>query len=71
LKDPGRTDVIIALPDAIRIRAGSSLRKEVKELLGSGAVDTVCMPAGRSYHANGNHAKKGAKVYKLYAKNNT
>jgi DNA polymerase III subunit alpha len=69
LRDPGKTDVIIALPAAIRIRAGSSLRREVKELLGAGAVDTVCMPAGRSYQANSNNTKKSAKVYTLHAQN--
>jgi DNA polymerase-3 subunit alpha len=63
LKDSGKTDVIIALPDAIRIKAGSLLRKEVKELLGYGAVETVCTPAVRSYQANSNHKRKNGKPY--------
>jgi hypothetical protein len=63
LRDHGKTDVIIALPDAIRIKAGSLLRKEVKEILGYGAVETVCTPAGRSYQANNNHKRKNGKAY--------
>ncbi|MFO7667995.1 MAG: DNA polymerase III subunit alpha [Desulfobacterales bacterium] len=68
LKDPGKTDVIVALPDAIRIKAGSLLRREVKELLGYGAVETVCMPAGRSYQANNNHKRKNGKGYTEHVK---
>jgi len=62
LQIPGKSEVVMALPDTMRLKPGSSLRREVKGLLGYNAVETVCAPIpsgknngnnrkGRSYHA--------------------
>jgi DNA polymerase-3 subunit alpha len=45
LHSPEKTDSIIALPDSMRLKAGSSLLREVNELLGYKAVETLCMAA--------------------------
>jgi hypothetical protein len=45
LHSPEKTDSIIALPDSMRLKAGSALVREVKELLGYNAVETLCMAA--------------------------
>jgi DNA polymerase-3 subunit alpha len=45
LHSPEKTDSIIALPDSMRLKAGSALVREVKELLGYNAVETLCMTA--------------------------
>ncbi|MBU4286542.1 MAG: DNA polymerase III subunit alpha, partial [Proteobacteria bacterium] len=42
LFSPEETDTIIALPDTMKLKAGSSLTRAVNELLGYNAVETVC-----------------------------
>jgi DNA polymerase-3 subunit alpha len=42
LRIPERTETVIALPNHIRLRAGSALAEAVKEFLGYPAVETVC-----------------------------
>jgi len=42
LFSPEETDTIIALPDTMKLKAGSSLTLAVNELLGYNAVETVC-----------------------------
>jgi DNA polymerase-3 subunit alpha len=45
LRSPDKTDSIIALPDALKIKAGGSLTREVHGVLGYHAVETRCRPA--------------------------
>jgi DNA polymerase-3 subunit alpha len=42
LRIPQRTETIVALPDHIRLRAGSALTNAINEFLGYDAVETVC-----------------------------
>jgi len=53
LRDPNNTETIIALPDTMKLRAGSALKYEVDGFLGYKAVDTVCSPAGSASNING------------------
>ena len=54
LRDPGKTEIIIALPDTIRLKPGSALRQEIYGLLGYHAVETVCSPVTSSPRFNNN-----------------
>ena len=45
LHSPENTDSIIALPDSLKLKAGGPLTREVNELLGYPAVETLCMAA--------------------------
>jgi DNA polymerase-3 subunit alpha len=45
LRSPENTDSIIALPDSLKLKAGGPLTREVNELLGYHAVETLCMAA--------------------------
>ena len=45
LRSPDKTDSIIALPETLRVKAGTSLRREVHSFLGYRAVETHCRPA--------------------------
>ena len=45
LRSADQTDSIIALPDSLKLRAGGALSREVNELLGYSAVETLCMAA--------------------------
>jgi len=42
LFSPEETDTVIALPDTMKLKAGSSLTRAVNELLGYNAVETIC-----------------------------
>ncbi|MCD4778807.1 MAG: DNA polymerase III subunit alpha, partial [Desulfobacterales bacterium] len=42
LLSPEETDTVIALPDTMKLKAGSSLTSAVNELLGYNAVETIC-----------------------------
>ena len=53
LRDLNNTETIIALPDTMKLRAGSALKHEVDGFLGYEAVDTVCSPAGSASNING------------------
>ena len=53
LRDLNNTETIIALPDTMKLRAGSALKHEVDGFLGYQAVDTVCSPAGSASNING------------------
>ncbi len=53
LRDLNNTETIIALPDTMKLRAGSALKHEVDGFLGYKAVDTVCSPAGSASNING------------------
>ncbi|MFH1990946.1 MAG: DNA polymerase III subunit alpha [Pseudomonadota bacterium] len=44
LLSPGKTETIVALSDALKLRAGLPLTNEVHGLLGYHAVETVCSP---------------------------
>jgi DNA polymerase-3 subunit alpha len=62
LRNPGKTDVVIALPDNMKLKPGIPLAKEVNELLGYGAVFTVCAPVENHTKKNNNFHRKNGKV---------
>ncbi len=59
LTDPGKSDVIIELPDSMKLKPGVLLEKEVNELFGGKAVESVCAPVERQSGNNNitNHKK--------------
>jgi DNA polymerase III subunit alpha len=54
LRHPEKTETIIALPDSIRVKAGTPLIQEVDRLVGYHAAETVCRPVVSSANGNGN-----------------
>ena len=46
------SDAIIALPSSMRLKAGSALMRDVNELLGYNAVETLCMSANTEPRPN-------------------
>ncbi len=44
LTDPLKTDTVIALPDDLRIAAGSMLNRDIHDLLGFDAIQTTILP---------------------------
>jgi len=48
LISPEKTETIIALPETMKLKAGSSLAREVDDFLGYNAVETVCKTASSS-----------------------
>jgi DNA polymerase-3 subunit alpha len=61
LLSPGKTETIIALPDTLQLKAGRPLAREVNEMLGYNAVETVCSPATSSIRQNSNRLTKNRK----------
>ena len=62
LRDPEKTETVLALPDNIKLKAGLSLTSEVNGFLGYNAVETVCIPINSSLRSNNNfngNFKKG------------
>ena len=60
LLDPEKTDTTIALSDATRLKAGSSLIREVNRLLGYLAAETICEPTEISSKSDGyNENRRG------------
>ncbi len=55
LINPDKTETIIALPEALKIKACSELTHEVKRLLGYSAVETDCTPASPSTFTRANN----------------
>ena len=53
LHSPDKTDSIIALPDTLKLKAGSSLVREVHSFLGYQAVETRCRAVTASAANNG------------------
>jgi DNA polymerase-3 subunit alpha len=70
LRSPDRTDSIIALPDALKIKAGGSLTREVHGFLGYHAVETICRPAALSAANDGVHRnnRKGKALHGGFGK---
>jgi DNA polymerase-3 subunit alpha len=61
LRSAGQTETIIALSDAIQLKACSNLKQEVNQFLGYPAVETVCseaVPAQRANGYNGNNRQR-------------
>jgi DNA polymerase-3 subunit alpha len=58
LRDPGKTEIIIALPDTVKLKSGLALRQEVYRLLGYNAVETVCSPVTPSPRFNNTNRSK-------------
>jgi DNA polymerase-3 subunit alpha len=56
LVSPEETDTVIALPDTMRLKAGSSLTRAVNDLIGYNAVETVC---DSEYKGQKENNKKG------------
>ena len=52
LRSPEDTDSIIALPDSLKLKAGGALMREVNDLLGYHAVETLCMAAKAESKSN-------------------
>ena len=65
LNEPEKSETIIALPDALRLRAGSELNREVKRALGYQAVTTDCVTVFEASRANGikRNQRRGKKNY--------
>jgi DNA polymerase-3 subunit alpha len=62
LRGADKTDSIIALPDTLKLKAGSSLTREVNNFLGYHAVETHCRavtaPAGQNgFNHNGRNRR--------------
>ncbi|MDL2121908.1 MAG: DNA polymerase III subunit alpha [Deltaproteobacteria bacterium] len=56
LFSPEETDTVIALPDTMKLKAGSSLTRAVNELLGYNAIETIC---DSDYKEQKENSKKG------------
>jgi DNA polymerase-3 subunit alpha len=59
LHSPDKTDSIIALPEALKLRAGGALSREVNNFLGYQAVETRCsaIPVAAALNRNGRKEK--------------
>jgi DNA polymerase-3 subunit alpha len=53
LRSPDKTDLVIALPETLRLKAGTILTREVHNFLGYQAVETHCRPVTASAGNNG------------------
>jgi len=53
LRSPDKTDSIIALPETLRVKAGTSLARDVHSFLGYQAVETRCRPVTAPAGNNG------------------
>jgi DNA polymerase III subunit alpha len=60
LQVPEKSEVVMVLPDTMKVKPGPDLRRDVNRFLGYSAVKTVCGPIFSSGN-KGNHAK--GKVY--------
>ena len=60
LRDPDKTETVIALPDTMKLKPDSALISEVNKLFGYKAVETVCKEASVSSTSNNfrNNGKK-------------
>ena len=54
LRIPPGTEAVIALPDDMKLKAGSDLGREISGLLGYDAVETVCTPVRAAVNGTGN-----------------
>jgi DNA polymerase-3 subunit alpha len=59
LLDHQKTETVIALPDSVRLRAGTMLVREVNSFLGYNAIETVCSNVNASSDAANGHKRKG------------
>ena len=53
LLNPEKTETIIAIPDTMKLKAGTSLTREINRCVGYDAVNTVCSPIVSSSKSNG------------------
>jgi DNA polymerase-3 subunit alpha len=63
LHDKENKEVVIALPESLSVRAGVALTREVNDLLGYQAIETVCAPVSseaKHKNSNGNHRMRNA-----------
>ncbi|MFC1489263.1 DNA polymerase III subunit alpha [Thermodesulfobacteriota bacterium] len=63
LLNPDKTETIIALPDSLKLKAGSALTQDVNRLLGYPSVETVCHDVSPKPISN-NFQKKGSTKYR-------
>jgi len=61
LLNPEKTETIIALSDTIKLKAGSSLIREVNRIVGYNTAETVCRPVESSSTFNGYNGKRRRK----------
>lgn len=57
LRLPQKKEVILALPDSMKVQAGVAIAREIDDILGYPAVETVCSPIQPSRSDNGNHRR--------------
>ena len=62
LLNPEKTETIIALSDARKLKVGSLLIREVNRLLGYNAAETICEPAEFSSTSNGYNGKRRSRI---------
>jgi len=63
LREDEKNEVVIELPDSLTVKAGVALTRDVQELLGYPAVETVCSPVPSEPGPNNsrtNHNKRNA-----------
>ena len=58
LLNPEKTETIIALSDATKLKAGSSFIREVNRFLGYNAAETICEPTEISSKSDGYNGKR-------------
>jgi DNA polymerase-3 subunit alpha len=58
LRSADNTDSIIALPDALKLKAGSALIRDVDQFLGYRAVETRCRAVASTASMNGHNDRK-------------
>jgi DNA polymerase III subunit alpha len=65
LRDPDKSDTIIALPKDMRLKAGVNLTREVKAIFGYDAIETVCseITCNNMRSDSKNYQKKGKNGY--------
>ncbi len=63
LRDAGKTETIVALPENLTAQAGPALTREVNALLGTKSVETVCRPINLSNNRNDKNRWRGKKAH--------
>lgn len=65
LKNPGKSDTIIALPQTMKIKAGIKPTREIKAIFGYNATETVCSEAtcNTSQYNSDRYRKNGKKGF--------
>ncbi|MBW1819847.1 MAG: DNA polymerase III subunit alpha, partial [Deltaproteobacteria bacterium] len=59
LRSPDRIETVVALSEGLKLKAGPSLKREIRDLLGYDAVETFCSKAGTASKGNGTSGNNG------------